>query len=109
MEGPPKHQTDVTKDQAHGKTIGSFIGDYRAKAVASGQAHWLADHYGQPPTFPFGGKLPGEFLKSVPSATRQVFIVDALVSPLYKFKESESLWRVGMSYIFSLCNVLTLF
>ena len=48
LEGPPEHQTDVTTDQAHGKTIGSFVGDYRAKTVASGQAHWSADHSGRP-------------------------------------------------------------
>ena len=59
-----------------------------------------------PPTFPFGGKLPGGLFKAVPSATRQDFAVDALVSPLYKYVREAPKWVEDRNVAILTCKAL---
>ena len=95
LEGPPEHQTDITKYQTRGNTIRSFMEDYITKAVTRGWAHWSvgsAGHGVPPPTFPLGEKLPSDFPRSVPSATCHDSAVEVLVSPLYKYERGAPKW-----------------
>ena len=54
------------------------------------QPHWWAGHGSPPPTFSLWGKLPSDFLRSVPCATCQVSALEVLVSLLYKYERVRS-------------------
>ena len=48
LEGPLVNKINITKALARGNAASNFPEDHWPKAVASGQAHWSAEHHGRP-------------------------------------------------------------
>jgi len=102
LEGSPEHQIDVTTREARGNTTGNFQEGPTPRrwpgAEPTGRPTPLVGRpvgastasLVPPPPLSFGGKLPGDFLMTVPSATCQALGVKVLVSPLYKYERGGS-------------------